>query len=521
MNTKSQTLLRVALVFLILVVLNIVSIRLFGRFDLTSNKVYSLSEASKTLVRSLDDKVTVHAYFTEDLPAPYNGHRRQVLDQLNDYKAFSGGKLQFEFIDPNTEKAEKEAQQQGIPPIQVQVVNNDKAEVKKGYMGLVFLYEDKKETMPVVQNLSSLEYDISSAMKRLTSKGVKKVGFLSGHGEPGLNELTKLQEMLGRQYQLQAVDLSGGKSVPQDINALYVIAPTTAVPEPVKFQIDQFLMRGGNIGFLLNKVEASLQQRSGRVVENGLDDLLACYGANINPDLVRDVQCANVTLVQQQYGFNIQSQVPFPYLPIANKFSEGSPVVKDLQNVALFFVSSVDTVEPASKGLSSDILIRSSKQSARQQQVFMFDPLERWSKEQFPEQYIPLALLVSGPFKSFYAGKPAPVDTTPGSLPPSAQPLTQAVNSRIVVIGDGDFMKDQTTSRDNLLFFANLTDFLADDSGLSSIRTKEPAQAILDPVSDGTRQTVKIVNLVLPSVLVLLYGLYRWRSRKALTSQAG
>ena len=172
---KSQTVIRIALILGILIVLNFISIRLFGRLDLTSQGVYTLSDASKKLVGSLDDRITVKAYFTEDLPSPYNDNRRAVLDILNDYKAYSKGNLQYEFINPQGEKGEQDAQAQGIAPVQVQVVNEDKMEVKRGYLGLVMLFEDRKEVLPVIQNLSSLEYDISSAIKRLTNKTKKKI----------------------------------------------------------------------------------------------------------------------------------------------------------------------------------------------------------------------------------------------------------------------------------------------------------------------------------------------------------
>lgn len=104
---KTQALLRTLLIFAILVVVNIISVRLFGRLDLTSQGVYTLSDASKTLVGALDDRVTVKAYFTEDLPAPYNNNRRAVLDILNDYKAYAGGNLHFDFINPEGEKGRK------------------------------------------------------------------------------------------------------------------------------------------------------------------------------------------------------------------------------------------------------------------------------------------------------------------------------------------------------------------------------------------------------------------------------
>ena len=188
MNTKrNQAIIRALLVLGILIVVNVISVRLFDRLDLTKQKVYTLSEASKKLVRSFDDRVTVRAYFTEDLPSPYNDNRREVLDILNEYKAYAGGNLQYEFINPEGEKGEQEAQQQGIPPVDVQVMKEDKFEVKRAYLGLVMMYEDKKETLPVIQNLGSLEYDISSALKRLTTRQKKRIGYTLGHDETDLS----------------------------------------------------------------------------------------------------------------------------------------------------------------------------------------------------------------------------------------------------------------------------------------------------------------------------------------------
>jgi gliding-associated putative ABC transporter substrate-binding component GldG len=514
-SLKTQTLVRFLIVLGILVLLNIVSIRLFARLDATKNHVFTLSDASKQLMRSLDDRVSVKAYFTEDLPAPYNSNRRMLLDELNEYKAYAGGNLQYEFIDPSGEKGEQEAQQQGIAPIQVQVVKDDKFEVKRGYMGVVLQYEDRKEVLPVVQNTSNLEYELSSTIKKLTSKGQRKIGFLTGHGEPGLNEINRVQEMLRRQYELTTVDVSKNTSVPLDIAALIIAAPTGRFSEPDKFQIDQYLMRGGKVAFLLNKIDANLQARVGRPLDLNLDDLLQAYGVKVNNDAVRDAQCASVSIVQQQFGFSVQSQVPYPYLPIASNFSSGNMIVKDLQGVVLFFASSIDTIGVAANGLQGEILIRSSKQSGRQSGMLMVDPLQRFVREDFPESAIPLAATISGSFKSFYAGKPTPSDTAAGSAPITLSPLTTATLTRILVVGDGDFLRDQFTNRDNITFFANMVDYLVDDAGLITIRSKEASAPPLDPFSDSTKKALKYANLIVPPLLVVGYGLFRWRSRKA------
>ena len=512
MNTKkTQTLFRVFLVLGILILVNFISVRVFSRLDLTKAGVYTLSDASKTLVRNLDDRITVKAYFTEDLPSPYNNNRRQVLDILNEYKAYAKGNLHFEFINPEGEKNEREAQQAGIPPVQVQVVKEDKFEVKRAFLGLVLLYEDKKEILPVVQNLSSLEYDISAAIKRLTVHAKKRIGYTTGHQEPELTSMQKANQEVSAQYEVVPVDLSSkSATIPQDLAALLIIAPQTKFSDTAKYQIDQYIMHGGKAAFLLNKVSASLQQRYTQPIELGLEDMLENYGIRINSDLVRDAQCANVTVMQQQGQFQMQSQIPFPYLPNATNVDRSSPIVKDLQGLIFYFVSSLDTSLAVNKGLKADVLVRSSKHSGRQTGFMMIDPLHRYTTDELSESNIPLAAVVSGSFKSYFS--------TPGGENKALVPqVTKSPDTRIIVVGDGDFMKDDfASSRGNLTFFINIVDYLADDAGLITIRSKDVAQPPLEQISDGTKKLLKYGDLILPPLLIIGYGLLRWRRRVAL-----
>jgi gliding-associated putative ABC transporter substrate-binding component GldG len=508
-SKKSQAIIRALLILAILIVVNIISIRIFTRFDLTAQNLYTLTDASKKLVGSLDDRVNIKAYFTEDLPAPYNNTRRDVLDMLNDYKAYSHGNLTYEFISPEDSKGEEEAQQQGIPPVQVQVVNHDKLEVKRAYLGLVMMYEDRKEVLPVIQNVSSLEYDISSALHRLTMREKKKVGYTTGHGEADLTSMKEAYQELSKQYSVVPVDLSHPVSIDQTISALLVIAPTKTFNDSAKYQIDQYIMHGGKVAFLLNAINASLQQQVAQPLSLGLDDLLAQYGVRVNQDLVRDAQCANVNLTQQQMGFTIQSQIPFPYMVAASNFSPSNMIVKDLHNVIFPFVSSVDTTAIASKGLKAEVLARSSKHSGRQTGFFPIDPMHRYTLEELSESNIPLAVVVDGSFKSFFTGKNFTADQTESALDKSP-------NTRIIVVGDGDFMNDNVARNpDNLALFANTVDYLTDDAGLITIRSKNVELPSLEEVSDGTKKTVKYGNLLLPPVIVIAYGLFRWRSRRA------
>ncbi len=519
MNQRRQTIILIFALLGAIILLNLLAIRFFKRVDLTSEKLYTLSDASKDLVKSLDDKFLVKAYFKSDLPAPYNNIKREVQDQLDEYRAYSGGNFQYEFIDPGkSEEVKKEAQRYGIPPVQVQVLKEDKLQIEEAYLGLVFLYGDKQERLPVVQSTSNLEYEISSVVKKMTSTELKKIGFLSGQGEPNLQAMSHLQEMLAKQYQIVPVELTGGRPVPQDVSVLVVDAPDKPFKSWEKFLIDQYLMKGGKIAFLLNKVNANLQGQMGRANEIQLDDLLEAYGVRVNTDLVRDVSCAYVTVSQQAGSMVFQSQVPFYYLPRASEFNKQSPVVKDLNSVVFYFASSIDTTLARAKGLSSTVLLKTSNKSGRQENVFLINPTTQATQEMFNESGIPLAVTVEGAFVSAYANRPIGVDSTAhGSIDTTSKSVSGKL-SKIVVVGDGDFLQDQLSggNKDNFLFASNLIDWLADDIGLAAIRARDNGNKPLDEVADGTKTWVKGINLAVPPLLVIVLGIIRWRWRIAL-----
>jgi gliding-associated putative ABC transporter substrate-binding component GldG len=522
---QRQTLIRVALILGILIFLNLVSVKLFTRFDMTGNKIYTLSPASKNLVKSLDDKFVVKAYFTSDLPAPYNNNRRLLQDQLDEYRAYAGGNFQYEFIDPGkTPELEQEAQRYGIPPVQVQVVKEDKMQIEKAYMGLVFLYLDKQEQLPVLQSLDNLEYEISSTIKKMTSKSLKKIGFLTGHEEPKMDAFKALKQNLDKQYDVTTVDLAGGRQIPPDVSALVIDAPTKPFKQWEKYLIDQYIMAGGRVAFFINKIDINLQSQQGRPMNVDLDDLIEAYGVRENTDLVRDARCAMVSVRQQAGFFVIQNQVPFYYLPMASEFNKTSPIVKDLGSVVFYFVSSLDTTPAKGKGYKVNVLVQSSKKSGRQENIFILNPGAPATEDMFKESNIPLVVTVEGNFSSAFETKQFTPDS--GVNINLSNKLTKGTNSKIVVVGDGDFLQDQYSggNKDNINLASNLIDYLADDIGLAAIRSRDTSPKPLDEVSEGTRSMVKGINLFIPPLLIILFGVFRWRwrvgMRKRLESRA-
>ena len=265
------------------------------------------------------------------------------------------------------------------------------------------------------------------------------------------------------------VDVSGGRAIPADIAVLVIAAPDRKFASWESYLIDQYLMKGGRVAFFINKVGITLQGQMGRPLDLGLDEMLSSYGVRVNTDLVRDKSCAYVTVSQQAGFMVIQNQLPFYYLPRASNFDESNPLVKGLNSVVLYFASSIDTSLARAKGLNVRVLLKSSAESGRQENVFMVDPAAPVSSEMFAEQGIPLVATVEGSFVSSFAGVGVEFDSTVTfPIDTAGKVLTSRTLSKIAVVGGGDFLQDQYWAGTRKIFSGRKpVDWLADDIGLS------------------------------------------------------
>ena len=242
------------------VLLNVVGQSLFFRVDLTASQIYSLSPSSKAVLNKMDDLVTAKVYFSEDLPGRYGNNGRFLQDILEEYAAYSGGNLKFEFYQPDDdEKLAEEAVKYGIQPVQLQVVENDKLEIKRVHMGLVFLYEDQREVIPVVQTTTGLEYEITSKIKKLVDDQKQVIGFAQFAGLETKTQNVQLQ--LGESYRVHPVPMA--EVVPANVNLLFVSGVTDSVSEGELQNLRDYIDRGGNLFLAQSKIDASLQTQRG------------------------------------------------------------------------------------------------------------------------------------------------------------------------------------------------------------------------------------------------------------------
>ncbi|MGH2575154.1 MAG: GldG family protein [Ignavibacteria bacterium] len=534
-SRRQQAILRSALVLGIIVLINIISINIFLRLDLTANDIYTLSDASKNLVNNLDDRLVVKAYFTDNLPSPYNNTRRYLKEILDDYRNYSNGNFHYEIISPSDEtKLEEDAQKYGIQPVQVQTFKDDRAEAMKAYMGLVFLYSGKQEILPFIGNTQNLEYEITGVIRRLTAVQLKKVGILSGTDIPGIDKIGKVNQFLSKFYNVTPVDASKNNPIPGDISVLVVFspraqqqqmmgmrqqAPPPIIPENLKFALDQYIMNGGKVIFLLSKVSIQSQQQFqfAQSINVGIEDMLESYGIKINNDIIKDKECAYVSIPVQQGPVQFYTQIPFPYYPKITNINRDLPAFAGLSQVFLSLSCDLDTSIASFKGLKVEPLLTTSPKTGVDKEIAVIQA----SGTMLPDSLFRFSNLIvgcvfTGQYQSFYKGKPIPADTASGSSPVPTSIKEQSPETKVIVIGNSEFPLDEFRGPDeNLLFFANMIDFMTDDIGLSEIRSKDASPQQLKPIEDSTRKILKYGLLVVPPAIVLVYGLLRWRKRKA------
>ncbi len=524
-DIKKDTLIRLAVIIGIIIAVNVISSRVFTRIDLTKNKSYTLSPISKDIVGNLGDKLIIKAFFSDNLPAPYNTLRRQVQDMLSDYRSYSKGNLNYEFYNPigedENDELQKEAQRYGIQPVQVQVIDNDKLEVKKAYLGMVLLYEGKQEVLPVVQTVNNLEYDLTSTIKKITTEKKKKIGFLQGHSEYDYTKFQTINNVLSVQYDLINVDLNKNRIIPEDVTGLIVMGTKGDLPEWQLYIIDQYIMKGGNAAFLMNRVVPNFQQQMviGDPVKTNLFDLMASYGFVIENNLIRDLQCASVQ-VQSQIG--IPMSINYPYFPNVTNVNQDVAAFKNIKSVVLSFVSSLDLSAAASKNLKVTPMLTTSDKSGKAEGFFLLnlEQFQNMKKSQadsmFNSKGFIVGALYEGNYNSYFAGKPVPQDTNPQTTPITGETINVSQKpSKIIVVGDADFANEESRPpKDNITFFINMVDFLADDIGLTQIRSKDVSEAPIEETSDASKKFIKYFNLIFPPAAVLLIGVFIWNKRK-------
>lgn len=489
----------VAVVGAILVVSNVLAGSFaLGRFDLTKNDTYSLSEGSTELARSLEDEMVITAYFSGNLPPPFNSTERYVRDLLSEYAAASNGNIRVRFVDPDEKEEEEKAEQDGVQRVGQRVYANDSVSVVEGYRGIAISYLGKTMAIPVIAETGGLEYSITMLMKQMIGEKVR-VGVVGGHEGPSLDsELAVLRRVMPT-YQLDSVDLKG--ELPDGIEALLVIAPETPFSEPELRKLDAFMMRGGSLGVFGGgvKLDDSQQMISASPLDSGLNRLLERWGVKLRSDVLGDARC-QIIGVRSAMGV-----VPRPYPPLAivqlTEEQAEHPAVYHLAEARMPFTSTLAlTDEP--DGVRRTVLATSSEESwSMTGDAIDLDQNQRWALNG-PVGPFPLVVALEGKLPSAFAA----TQSTPESGDAPAGPAAAEKDARVLVVGSGaapviQLPQGQEVSDEELAAALalplNAIDWLANDDDLIAIRAKnvdEPSLDIPQAVLEAQDQETEAVE---------------------------
>jgi len=516
----------VLLIVAIAGLINVIAVRRFARLDLTQNKEYTVTKSTKAILAGLDDVVNVTVYFSKDLPPYLATLDRQVKDLLDEYKAFSGGKLRIQFEDPGTDPAkERSLQMIGIPKVQLNILEKEKAQVTNVYLGIAIQYADKSETIPIVQSTENLEYDLTSAILKVT-QAPPKVGLLTGHGEATMErgQMSGAGQSLQKQYEVTTVDVSSGQPVPADVRTLIIARPTQRLGDRDRYEIDQFVMRGGRLIVLADGTQIIPQQLMAQPFDSGLNELLAHYGARIDSDLLLDASHVSTAFSTGQFSF----MMPYPFFPriLPDNLNRKHPVTSTLQSIVTPWVSSLETTVPVDTtgaapegGVHAEILAKTTKQSFRLEGQTSINPQQRLAPPNPADmKSYPVAVALTGTFSSAFAGRPAPppADSAAAATAPNPATLDRSPATQVIVVADADFATDQFAGQypENLTFFLNAVDWCTLGDQLIAIRSRSNFSRPLKPVSDNARAPIKLANMLVMPLLVGAWGLFRWYNRR-------
>ncbi len=563
-NNQSQLIVYILIILGFIGVFNYLSTLVFKRVDMTEKKVYSVSKATKKTLKKLDDIVTVRVCFSKNLPPHLKTLVSDVKDMLSEFKAYSGKNLNIAFEDPSvSEEKKRKILELGVPEIQMQTYEKDKAQVINGFMGIVVQYADKKEVMPVVQNLTNLEYDLTQAIMKVSRKTTPKVGVLKtdttfvlppqyrqkDSPEDFKTKYKPIFTALEKNYTVDMPEIRRPDPISQDIKTLIIPGGSQFTNRDL-FEIDQYFMKGGNLVVLAEPITVSFSYGAmARPQDPAILRLLEHYGARVEHDLVLDASCGQVQIPQQVGPFQMNVAVNYPYFVkiTPEGLNKNIPAVASVAEMVLPWTSSISLLVPnrdslakisakasADSSVKGSALMKSSKKSWTVAGNFDLNPQQKWGApaESFKQSCI-MAYL-SGNFKSYFAGKSVPplheADTSKKDSASLIADKNREIvpgnqNRHLVVVGNANFLTSQFGGvPGNSVWIQNIVDWLSSDDNLITVRTRTMVDRSIrkDELKEGgsTATIVRFVNILLMPLIVIFAGLFIFFKRREIVGSA-
>ena len=564
-NIKRENLLLFGIVFLLIIAFNIISIFFFHRFDLTSEKRYTLSTSTKDMLGRLDDIIYVRVYLDgQGLPPDYAELSSKTREFLDELRAYSDN-IEYEFIDPAKGKSPQELSaiygelhKKGLTPQPIQTMGEDGVHTRYIVPGAIISFQQREIPVHLIDSddglirngndvikysIEKLEYNITNAVRQITNQQRASVAFLKGHGELYNMDVLKaavslaqfyvvdsviLDNKISNIFEIEVTDTSGNYKIKRNKYDLLIIAkPTEPFGNYEKYLIDQFVMRGGKLLWFVDPVVAEIDSlfnyaEMPALPRNlNLEDMFFRYGVRVNTNLLQDLNALSIPVAsgsstdagQAQYKF-----IPWYYFPIITPFVD-HPIVKNLNVLRTEFISSIDTVG-GGNNLTKTVLLTTSERTkvVNTPSFISLETLKRRANMlEYNKRNLPVSVLVEGEFNSVFS-------ELDGEYVKEMGHIAKSKPTKMIFVTDGDMIKNQFRSDGyayplgydkhtdmsfgNRNFLLNAVNYLCDDNEILQIRSKDFKMRLLDKnkiLKD--KSTWQVFNLLLPIMLVLILGI--------------
>ncbi len=542
----------------LIILLNILGTHYFFRLDLTEEKRYSIKEPTKDLLRNLEDVVYVEVFLEGELNPAFKRLRNSIEETLTEFQIYSDHKIQFTFTDPSAAMSQKSRNEfmtglasKGIQALPV-IESKDGERSEKiifpgalissaGFEAGVMLFKGNRTlgSQEVLnQSIEGIEFELANAIYKLSNTNRKRVGMVKGHGELDSLDIASFNNALFDQYEVFNVSINSKHTI-ENYDALVIAKPRFGFTESEKYKLDQYLMNGGKLLLLLDRLDAVMDSASQEnyfafPYDLRLDDQLFKYGVRINADLVQDRNASKYPIVTSVVNNRPQiMQMDWLFFPVINQYAD-HPITRNLDATLTKFISSVDTVKAT--GIRKTPLLFSSDYSRKvvaPVKISVNDLRKNVNPETFSEGKIPVAYLLEGEFASLYKSRFIPDGQNANTFKEKSK------STKIIVVADGDIVRNDVNPRNgqpqqlgfdpltqytfaNEDLLRNMMVYLTDENGLIKARNKEVMIRPLDKEKiRNNRVYWQSINLILPLVVVALLGLLITYLRKRKYSNFG
>jgi len=549
-HIKRNNLLQFLTSILVIIAFNLLGSYYFLRLDLTTEKRYTLSDNTKEIIRNLDDYVFFRIYLEGDFPSGFKRLHNSTKEMLDEFRAYSDY-IDYEFIDPTESEDQQtinniyeQLMNKGLKPTNLQISEGDGKSQKVIFPGAIVTYKNQEVALQLLNNqigtapeevinnsIQDLEYNIIKTIRILTLKSKPKLGFIEGHGELSQWETADAAYALSEYYSVHPITINEQLDALEPFDAIIIAQPDSFFTEKDKFIIDQFIMNGGRSLWLIDPVFSnmdSLQYKAETISfskDLNIQDMLFKYGVRINPNLIMDLNALPIPIKTGQIGNQPQFEfMPWYFFPLISAHND-HPIVRNLNAIKTEFVSSLDTVSGSSK-IKKTILLSTSDYSRiilTPARISLDIVSEEADERLYAQGRQPIAVLMEGEFNSVFTNRIPPEIANDSGI----NFQTKSKTTKMIVVSDGDIIKNQVQFQDgsyyplplgydkytgetfgNKDFILNAMNYLTDDSGLLSVRSREIKIRPLNKTKIKKEKLYwQIFNILLPVIIIIVMGI--------------